>query len=253
VAIPQGRKLKPCIPAFIIKISGKAMSKIGLLLVCSLWAFVAHAQFGINSSFRFNNAPGWNYTNTSNNNVTVLPGNNFAVGLDVWIPLKGVRLDLVPELNYTRYISEVVDLGTLENEMGSIFMNLNLYFLDLKGDCKCPTFSKSGSLLNKGLYLQVSPGWSVFQGKINLFNGAGARSRSYAPNIGIGMGLDMGLSEKITITPFGGVRYYPKARWFGLEESLQLDPSAGDLMVSNESTLTQVYAGLRIGFRLDKQ
>jgi len=229
------------------------MSKIGLLLVCSLWAFVAHAQFGINSSFRFNNAPKWNFTSTANNNVVELPGNNFAFGLDVWLPLKGIRLDLLPELNYARYTAEVVDLGKLENQMGSVFLNFNLYFLDMKGDCKCPTFSKSGGLLNKGLFLQVSPGWTVFQAKVDLFNGAGARSRSFAPSIGLGMGLDMGLSDKITLTPFGGVRYYPQAKWFGLEESLQLDPGAGNYTVANVSALTQIYAGLRLGFRFEQR
>lgn len=229
------------------------MSKIGLLLVFSLWMGIAHAQFGINSTFRFNNAPGWNFTNPANNSINELPGNNFAFGLDVWIPLKGVRLDFLPELNYARYDAEIVDIGKLENQMGSLFLNLNLYFLDLEGDCQCPTFSKSGSLVNKGLFLQISPGWSVLEGKIDLFNGARARSRSYAPSIGLGMGLDMGLSDKITITPFGGVRYYPKARWFGLEESLEVDPSIGDLTVSNESSITQVYAGLRLGFRFDKK
>ena len=229
------------------------MAKIGLLLFFTCWVLTAHAQFGINSSFRFNNAPDWNFTSPANNRINELPGDNFAFGLDVWIPLKGVRLDFLPELNYARYDAEIIDIGKLESQMGSLFLNFNLYFLDLEGDCQCPTFSKSGSLVNKGLYLQVSPGWTVLEGKVDLDNGAKARSRSNAPSIGLGMGLDLGLSDKITLTPFGGVRYYPKARWFGLEESLKIDPTIGDLSVSNNSSLTQVYAGLRLGFRFDNK
>jgi hypothetical protein len=229
------------------------MSKIGLLFCTCLLAFSAQAQFGLNSSFRFNNAPGWTYTNPNNNVINELPGNNFAFGFDVWMPLKGVRLDFLPELNYARYDATIVDIGKLQNQMGSVFLNFNLYFLDLKGDCQCPTFSKSGSLINKGIFLQLSPGWTVFEGRAELFSGARARSRSNAPSMGLGLGLDLGLSDKITLTPFGGVRYYPKARWFGLEEALEVDPGVGTFEVSNESSITQVYAGLRLGFRFDKR
>jgi hypothetical protein len=229
------------------------MSRIALWFCFSLFALSAQAQFGINTSFRFNNAPGWSFSNPVNNSVNELPGNNLAFGLDVWIPIKGLRLDFLPELNYARYDAEIVDIGKLEQQMGSLFLNFNLYFLDLKGDCQCPTFSKSGSTLGKGLFLQVSPGYSVLEGKADLFSGARARGRSYAPSLGLGMGLDIGLSDKFTFTPFGGARYYPKARWFGLEEALEVDPSIGNFEVSNDSAIMQIYVGMRLGFRFDKQ
>lgn len=229
------------------------MSRIGLLFCFSLWALSVQAQFGVNTTFRFNDAPGWSFSNSSNNSINELPGNNFAFGLDVWLPIEGFRMDILPELNYARYDVDVVDIGKLRQQMGSLFVNFNLYILDLKGDCKCPTFSKSGSLVNKGLFIQLSPGYSVLDGQADLFSGAKAKSRSYAPSLGLGMGLDMGLSDKITLTPFGGLRYYPKVRWFGLEEALEVDPSVGNFDVSNNSTLMQIFAGLRLGFRFDKR
>ncbi|MCB9291906.1 MAG: hypothetical protein H6559_02055 [Lewinellaceae bacterium] len=54
----------------------------------------------------------------------------------------------------------------LSNTWLSLFLNANIYFLDLEGDCDCPTFSKSGGFLQKGLFLPHTLRTSWIQSKV---------------------------------------------------------------------------------------
>jgi hypothetical protein len=228
------------------------MKSFGLALCFVFLVGPVFAQVGINTSYRFNNARDWNLLNPANGSVTELPGDNFAFGLDYAIRLKGLRLEIVPEANYARYQVRETDFGQLNQQTFSGFLNFNLYVLDLKGDCDCPTFRKSGNVAAKGLYLSLSPGISLFDSEIAMLNGTLLRGRALAPSLALGFGLDLGLSEKLTITPFGGFRYFPEARWFGLEEALLLDPTIINYQTNNESPISQIYAGLRLGFHLSR-
>jgi hypothetical protein len=228
------------------------MKSFGLALGFLFLVGPVFAQLGVNASYRFNNAREWNLLNPANGSVTELPSDNVAFGIDYAIRFKGLRLEIVPEANYARYQVNETDFGQLNQQTFSGFLNFNLYLLDLKGDCDCPTFRKSGNVVAKGLYLTLSPGFTVFEGKIEMLNGTRLSSRTYAPSLAAGFGVDLGLSEKLTITPFGGFRYYPEARWFGLEEALLLDPTIINYQTNNKSPISQIYAGLRLGFHLSR-
>ncbi|MEM1217192.1 MAG: hypothetical protein AAGJ82_15965, partial [Bacteroidota bacterium] len=128
--------------------------------------------------------------------------------------------------------------------------NTNFYVLDFEGDCDCPTFSKQGPGLQKGLFLQLSPGWSYFSQTLNdnLF-GVQVTDNISAFNFGLGLGLDLGLSDLVTITPQVGFRYYPSVEWPALgDESPIILPTE----IQAESSLQQLTAGLRLGIRLDQ-
>jgi hypothetical protein len=229
------------------------MKKIVLIVCLGCCYFNVSAQFGVNATYNLNNAPLWTIKDLSNNNTTTLPGSGLGVGIDYWVPLKGARIELLPELNFAKYDANAVDLGALHSEFYSFFLKANLYLLDFKGDCHCPTFSKSGKAVSKGFYLQVAPGISYLKSNIAMLNGVRLYARTLVPSISLSGGLDIGISDLLTITPFGGVRIFPSANWQGLEESLRLDPSLGSRSVKNVSNLTQIFAGVRLGFRLDKR
>ena len=66
--------------------------------------------------------------------------------------------------------------------------------------------------------------------------------------IGIGAGLDIGLSDFMTLTPMVRYSYYPNVEWKDLNSSLGLDDSAD----RNVTDMVQLFLGFRLGFRFDE-
>ena len=129
-------------------------------------------------------------------------------------------------------------------------MNTNIYFLDLLGDCNCPTFSKQGPTINKGIFLQLSPGLTYWNQSYTSQSGDNEAS-NITFSIAAGLGVDIGITDLITLTPFGGLRYYPEIEWTDLsvitDEYFLLEVKA------EKSSLMQAYTGIRIGIRLDHE
>lgn len=225
--------------------------RVGIMLLILLVGGNLAGQLGVNATYNLNDSPNWQIIDLSNNSFTELPGSGVGFGVDYWIPLRGARIELLPELNYARYQATAVDLGTLGSQFFSFFLKANLYLLDLQGDCQCPTFSKSGSTLSKGFFLQITPGVTYLDTDIQMFNGSRLLATALLPSIALGGGVDLGISDLLTLTPFGGLRLFPAANWQGLEESLRFDPSLGNRQVSNVGNLTQIFLGLRLGLRFD--
>ncbi|MCR9100006.1 MAG: hypothetical protein NXI25_08655 [bacterium] len=227
------------------------------LLLIGFLAFVVqlNAQLGLSGSARFNDAPDWAYPASVAGQTNPL-GNGWAVGVDYWIPLGQTRIDLLPELNFGRSEQTLDILGNpheFAQNAFSLFLNTNFYVLDLEGDCDCPTFSKSGDFFQKGFFLQVSPGVSYFQHTIQTRESAAVdiEDEAFAFSIGAGAGLDIGLSDFLTLTPMAGFRYYFPSEWAGLEEIfLTAEP---DPLFETESAVRQFWAGLRLGIRFDQR
>lgn len=227
----------------------KFIPALVLLLVLS---FSAQAQFGVNGKY-VSAGENWQLTPSTTGQETSsdLFDNGWSVGVDYWFRLRNKRIEFLPELNYT-YLNNAQAAYT-ENEANiySFFFNTNIYFMDLVGDCDCPTWSKEGPTLKKGLFLQVSPGvsyWDMSVGtdEVNLF-----AERHAAFSIGGGLGFDLGLSDLVTFTPMINVRYFSKIT---LENALVLDDMVdGDRFVSDEAANPLlISAGIRLGIRLDE-
>ena len=223
-------------------------ASFGLFFFLTL-PFSSEAQFGINGGYRFSNAPEWNIVDLSNNRVTELPGSGWSAGIEYAYALRNTRLEFAPELNLTRYQAEELDLGPLDADLFSFFLNVRAYVLDFKGDCDCPTFSKKGNTLAKGFYVELSPGYTYALTSIETPT-IRYRGRSVNLSAAASVGLDFGISPTITLTPFGGFRYYPEATWYGLAQALQDNPDLGDRQTADNSPLSQFYTGLRLGVNL---
>jgi hypothetical protein len=125
--------------------------------------------------------------------------------------------------------------------------------LDFEGDCDCPTFSKDGTLVSKGFHFIAYTGVNrhdvetefntPFSDPADNFD-----TQSYTFKAGLGAGLDIGLTELITISP-----HILVSRNFGVNAI----NDASDLMVGESenisSSLNQVNFGLRLIFRPDYQ
>lgn len=118
----------------------------------------------------------------------------------------------------------------------------NIYLFDFGGDCDCPTFGKQGAQLQKGFFLQLSPGYTYYQTE-NIFASEAQKNTGFT--LGAGMGLDIGLSNLLTLTPLVAVR-----RGFGTYSNLNVSDIVGDSYF-DETKLTTFQAGLQLSFRFD--
>jgi hypothetical protein len=218
-----------------------------VLAFFTLSTSVLHAQFGINASYRFNDATDWQLQRIgdTDRNIDIL-ANGPAFGVDYWFRLKNVRIEFLPELNYAQFTTdEILDF---EASYYSFFLNTNFYVFDFKGDCDCPTWSKEGPTLEKGLFLQLSPGVSYMEQAVNDDRTL-LESSAFSFSVGAGIGFDIGVSDFFTVTPMVGARYFLPTTWEDLDT---LDTEApGFTVETNESANLQFHAGLRLGFRFD--
>jgi hypothetical protein len=81
-----------------------------------------------------------------------------------------------------------------------------VYPFDFGGDCNCPTFSKDGEVFKKGFFLAVTPGLALQQFK-RTANLPGipepttSTDDQLSGTLGVSAGLDLGLSDRLTLTP----------------------------------------------------
>lgn len=219
-----------------------------------LVAVSLHAQVGLSGHYLSGQAEKWQYTPLSTNQESVdLPGTGWQAGIDYWFRLKNVRIEFLPTLAYSTQEQTIEgEFNALDTRANAFhfFFNTNIYFLDLEGDCDCPTFSKQGPGLQKGIFLQLSPGYSLFDFSINNEAiGEEYTADDAGFNMGLALGLDLGIADVLTITPMIGARYYPSLTWSTLGEEAGLGLPE---KVESESSLLQYHAGIRLGFRFDQ-
>ncbi len=213
------------------------------------------AQIGINGGYNLNDAANWKIVENDNSNNIVHDffENSISFGLDYWFRLPNYRIEFTPELNYqnTKSTYQYDPLSFEANaSILSFFANTNIYLFDLEGDCDCPTFSKKGPELQKGFFFRISPGISYFTTQVAI-EGLEAKSQNFAFNIGAGIGLDLGITEFFTITPIAVYRYYPTVEW---TQFSTVDAGIKEWdYPKDESSIGQIYLGLRVGLRFDYQ
>jgi len=176
---------------------------------------------------------------------------SYELGVDYWFRLKKRRVEFMPEIAYTAstttYNNAVLDQFNLQ--MFSFNFNTQLYALDMGEDCDCPTFSKQGPAINKGLFFHVTPGISYFNASgttvpISSFALAPSESNGVIFKIGGGIGLDLGVSDFLTITPIASYYFHTPMTWD------QLRSVNGELQES-KNILKQFQFTIRLGFRRD--
>ena len=197
------------------------------------------AQVGIAGAYKSLTANGWYDYIRTNSGTDVGSIGGYAVSLDYWFRLKKKRVEFTPELSFENY-SKTLAGTEYEHQILGFYFNTNLYPFDFASDCDCPVWSKDGNLFTKGFFLQLSPG--VWQLSNTIHSDVMVEDEAYSWVIGAGAGLDIGLSEFLTVTPL--VRFYhsPDNTWSNL-------PDVKGEPVSVDSAVNQFYAGIRLGVR----
>lgn len=228
--------------------------KTSFMYIIKRWCFsfiflsplISIAQIGVSVGGTLNNAAGWAITDLNNSTTYDLPGNSYFLSLNYEFSSKNYRIAFVPEIGGALFENEIIDLGTFINKTLRFQLNAHIYFLDFKGDCDCPTFSKKGNPLKKGLFLNISPGVSFFANTVETRN-TNTTDILIKPNIGAGLGYDIGVNENITITTFANTYYLSKLTWPGLINLLN-DPSTGNKTANGVTSLSQIQAGITLRY-----
>ncbi|MDX1938948.1 MAG: hypothetical protein SFU99_00260 [Saprospiraceae bacterium] len=202
------------------------------------------AQFGISGSYRVHDAKDWKIVYPDQTSQEIL-GDGLSLGVDYWFRLKNYRVEFLPELNVILPQALTAQDGSeLDIKFYSLFFNINFYLFDFMGDCDCPTWSKQGNFAKKGFFVQLSSGITMLQNAVTT-EGVESSANDWALSLGAGIGFDIGITDLVTFTPMLGVRYFPKANWSSLEEA------KASWTFEQESPITQLYMGARLGFRFD--
>lgn len=219
-----------------------------LLLSASL-----SAQYGVRLQYGNLSSDSAMETDNSlyNTEQVVNNGTYLEVGIDYWLqPWEERRIEFTPALMYGLG-SYGIDRSGFDYSAASMVLNTRIYPMDFEGDCNCPTFSKDGSFVSKGFFFEVSPGviynnWRLQTDSFDPLDPADERINNVSWRASIGAGIDIGVSDLLTLSPT--VTYQLRG---GHAPFDALEAVAGDLLADPAAIGTGLLWGLRIGIRTD--
>ena len=227
---------------------------IGAFLIMSCLS--ANAQFGVSARLQNNTNKNWTntYQTAADTSQSIFP-HSIEYGINYWFRLKDYRVEFLPEISYSKSENSELYSGLLVNSHSRTSYNFNfnvqIYPLDFFGDCDCPTFSKDGNFMSKGFYWLLSPGLSM-----HTIESVMDPLSSYIPEdtkitsvrFGVGAGVDMGLTNMITMSPFIMYSMNFGNNWENQPNTYSLeDPASYD----TKANIKQWHFGLRLIFRPD--
>lgn len=225
------------------------------ILVISIFlcaSYNSQAQFGIRLKYNDANFNNWeNALKSSLNAESRLFSPGYEMGADYWFRLKKRRIEFMPEVAYafSKTTYENASLDYLQYRAFNFNFHTHLYALDMEGDCDCPTFSKQGSGLNKGLFFHFTPGISLMTAEAvtrpeSSFLFTENMTEAIVLRAGVGVGMDIGVSDLLTVTPIISYYFQSSVTWEGFPQSSTVQDD-----VSVNPNMLQL--SLRLGFRPD--
>jgi len=229
------------------------MNLIKIIICFFLFINLSAAQFGVSARYTQNNVSNWNnlYQSFSENDQKLFDS-SIEYGVNYWFRLKNHRVEFLPEISYsTSSTDNLVNVLPNSHDLTSFNFNMNvqIYALDFEGDCDCPTWSKDGDLIKKGFYWLLSPGISNHTISTNFSNENQSIEDTSITSfrLGAGLGLDIGLTDFLTISPFALYSINFGNNWENQLTSYDFSLASQD----NSSSLNQLHFGMRFIFRPD--
>lgn len=215
--------------------------KILTAFFLSLVSFSLHSQLGFNFRYGQMNPELWEEQASR----TDIYNSNLDFGIDYWFRLKEYRLEFAPEIYYSTSSSNDNEHNFSKQDFGIAF-NTNFYIFDFIGDCDCPTFSKDGNFFSKGFFLSIAPLYELQNRKVVAVEGEQELKVNYSNfGLSLGAGVDIGLTDLVTLTPYVRYKLVPRSKWEGLGE--YFDSNLADDPFLNR----YLQFGIRIGLRPD--
>lgn len=204
-----------------------------------------NAQVGIKGGYRTFSNDDWETKLSEAFNDEFSTATGWSVGINYWFRLKKRRIEFTPEITIGEF-QETTSTGfDRKHNFQSFHFNTNIYLFDLAEDCDCPVWSKDGSFLTKGFFVQLSPGISRMTNSLGgeLLYG---EDTNFHFEFGIGGGIDFGVSDFLTITPMVKFFYSPNTEWN------ELAAPDGTPSLRLEGIGQQLFAGIKFSFRFDE-
>lgn len=213
-----------------------------LLILCPL---AGYGQFGVNVKYIFGQSETLDLAHISQDGIQA--------SLEYGFRLKQKRIEFHPGLGY-RF---TLDKPNLEGTMHSFDLDINtaIYPFDFAGDCDCPTWSKEGTLIKKGFFIEVSPGiaYQTLQRNYILSDNIPVEleptdisSSNLLLKLGAGVGLDIGITEQFTLTPMFTITMLSDAEWEGLVREAYTQPTKLEM-----DDFSYLGAGIRLTYKPD--
>jgi len=240
---------------------------MNLLTFCIFLLFTASntfAQIGISYGFLNQSFEEWETYAIINNfqigdNEELFEDGHYW-GIEYWFRLKQQRIEFTPELFFNQQRSQLISTDPLslnhQLDLKSISYGINfktqIYWLDLEGDCDCPTFSKSEPFFKRGFYTIISMGAYQFQNQANLVTTSSISVQNHNQfngKLGTGLGLDIGISNLLTLSPFVIHEWH-----HSLDLGQGIIPAEGNGLVEPIETYRTVWMyGLKFVLRFDQK
>lgn len=211
----------------------------------------ASGQFGVRPFVNFENHQSLESTIRDQGGSSIRIGYpGYGAGINYWFMLKKKRIEFLPELSFS-YAGNFIDNATsVSLQRFGLQIHTQIYALDFNEDCNCPTFAKQGPSINKGFFIHLTPGVNYQQFSFTLDKSSSnpdfnqkVNSNQLTWSAGLGLGLDLGLSELITLTPIASYYFYGSGDY-------DLVVSRGGTETKNTSFTTWQFS-TRLGFRFD--
>ncbi|KXK36376.1 MAG: hypothetical protein J5I52_03560 [Saprospiraceae bacterium] len=215
-------------------------------------ATTSYGQFGIRIKYNNNSYDNWSkvFQNTTQDKNLQIYHSGYEAGLDYWFRLKDRRIEFLPEISYSYAQNDLSKYqGLINTAISTLNFNFHtqIYALDMEGDCDCPTFSKQGPSINKGLFFHFTPGIGYYKTSIKLDEPSFISGRNVDGLVfraGLGIGLDVGFSDLLTVTPIVSYYFHSKQQWEGM-------PADEDILINESDNPGILQFTLRFGFRPD--
>ena len=226
------------------------MKLTSLTILLSFLAQMAYSQFTLSARYESGSTNDWeqHLQSLSLDNQEFI-SNAFSLHLGYWIKvLKDYRWDLIPEIGYSTSEADLITFINNNYKWNKFEFTLNnhIYLFDLESDCNCPTFSKDGNIVTKGLFLNLAPGIAMNSFKQTLGNEAESVSTNSTQFIGrVGFGFDLGITELLTVSPLFNFVIRPNSDW----PQLGIDGTYENESIT--SNINQTEFGLRLNLRFD--
>ncbi len=241
------------------------------LLVLLLFAFSIqlHAQVGISASYVQQDVEDWQLVATEeygNEVENKFLKSGFEVGVDYWFRLKKYRIEFFPTISYSTFSNKLnnpyiefspIEVPSIEGKYlqnnYAFHLKTNIYPLDFEGDCDCPTWKKDGNVIKKGWFVQLIGGVKSVNNSYELNDFSKSQS-GIVYDAGIGTGLDIGVSEFLTVTPYVNYLLSFGAEWEGLHQLAgdSVEAPTLDNIDFHPTDMNRLAFGIRLGFRFDE-
>lgn len=136
-----------------------------------------------------------------------------------------------------------------KNDIG---LSGKIFILSLEADCDCPTFSREAGFLEKGLFVEVLAGASFIQSEMTETSTLISEGNEVVFKAGLGLGVEIGITDYVTISPFVRYQHYFNAEWEGLQTDIAAFDQTTVTAGSDSTPINQFSAGIRLGISLQR-